>query len=77
MPDGDITFDWFHIIKLAGEALDDVRKGEALVTVGFLGGISSLVQAAKRKAREYRTTAKLITMIYLIAGKPDFQLAHL
>jgi transposase len=44
------------------------------LTAGFLEGINSLVQAAKRKARGYRTTDNLITMIYLIAGKLNFDL---
>lgn len=38
-------------------------------TAGFLEGINSIIQAAKRKARGYRSTRNLITMIYLIAGK--------
>jgi len=33
-----------------------------------------LVQAAKAKARGYRTTRNLIAMVYLIAGKLDMQL---
>jgi transposase len=36
---------------------------------GLLEGTSSLVQAAKRRARGYRNKAKMITIIYLIAGK--------
>lgn len=36
---------------------------------GMLEGINSLIQAAKAKARGYRTTKNLITMCYLIAGK--------
>jgi hypothetical protein len=32
------------------------------------------VQAAKSRARGYRTSKNLITMIYLIAGKLDFHL---
>lgn len=36
---------------------------------GLLEGTSSLVQAAKRRARGYRSKAKMITIIYLIAGK--------
>jgi len=46
------------------------------MTAGFLEGINSLVQAAKRKARGYRSTENLITMIYLIAGKLDLQPTH-
>lgn len=36
---------------------------------GLLEGTNSLIQAAKRRARGYRNRAKMITIIYLIAGK--------
>lgn len=39
---------------------------------GILEGINSLVQAAKAKARGYRSDRNLATIIYLIAGKLDF-----
>jgi transposase len=42
---------------------------------GLLEGINSLLQAAKSKARGYRSIRNLITMAYLIAGKLDFNLA--
>jgi transposase len=38
---------------------------------GILEGINSLVQAAKAKARGYRSDRNLATIIYLIAGKLD------
>jgi len=38
---------------------------------GILEGINSLVQAAKAKARGYRSTRNFATIIYLIAGKLD------
>ena len=41
---------------------------------GILEGINSLIQAAKAKARGYRTKRNLITMLYLIAGKLNFDL---
>ena len=44
------------------------------LTLGFLEGINSLVQAAKAKARGYRTARNLITMAYLLAGKLNFGL---
>lgn len=44
---------------------------------GLLEGINSLLQAAKSKARGYRTTRNLITIAYLIAGKLAFNLAPL
>lgn len=41
---------------------------------GFLEATNGLIQAAKRRARGYRTTKNLINMAYLIAGKLDFRL---
>ena len=41
---------------------------------GILEGTNSLIQAAKARARGYRTTKNLISMIYLIAGKLNFSL---
>jgi transposase len=41
---------------------------------GILEGINSLIQAAKARARGYRTVRNLITMIYLIGGKLEFRL---
>jgi transposase len=41
---------------------------------GILEGINSLIQAAKAKARGYRTIKNLFTMIYLIGGKLEFRL---
>ena len=43
------------------------------VNNGILEGINSLIQAAKAKARGYRSDKNLITMIYLIAGKLDLK----
>ena len=39
-------------------------------------GTNSLVQAAKRRARGYRSKAKMITIIYLIAGKLPLPQIH-
>lgn len=41
---------------------------------GFLEAVNGLIQAAKRRARGYRSTKNLINMAYLIAGKLDFRL---
>jgi transposase len=41
---------------------------------GLLEGINSLVQAAKAKARGYRSTRNLIAIIYLIVGKLELRL---
>lgn len=47
------------------------------ITNGLLEGINSLIQAAKAKARGYRTSRNLIAMIYLIAGKLELNVTHL
>lgn len=44
------------------------------ISNGILEGINSLIQAAKAKARGYRSTENLITMIYMIVGKLNFKL---
>jgi transposase len=44
------------------------------ITNGLLEGINSMVQAARNKARGYRSPDYFITIIYLIAGKLNFRL---
>lgn len=44
------------------------------VNNGILEGINSVIQAAKARARGYRTTRNIVTIIYLIAGKLNFGL---
>jgi len=44
------------------------------ISNGVLEAINSLIQSAKAKARGFRNTGYLITMVYLIAGKLDFKL---
>ena len=39
---------------------------------GILEGLNSLFQAAKAKARGYRTFKNLKTMIYMLTGKLDY-----
>jgi len=51
-----------------------LRWFQSNINNGILEGINSLIQAAKAKARGYRTTRNLIAMIYLIGGKLDFKL---
>jgi len=47
---------------------------QSRINNGILEGINSLIQAARAKARGYRTNRNLITMIYMIAGKLNFNL---
>ncbi len=51
-----------------------LRWHQSKLANGVLEGINSLVQAAKAKARGYRSTRNLTAMIYLIAGKLDLRL---
>ena len=51
-----------------------LRWFTSIINNGILEGINSLIQAAKARARGYRTKRNLITMIYLIAGKFTFDL---
>jgi transposase len=46
-----------------------VRWFESRISNGLLEGLNSLVQAAKRRARGYRSTRNYIAMIYLTVGK--------
>src|SRR5512144_2135577 len=45
------------------------RWHHSRVSNGLLEGLSSLIQAAKRRARGYRTNRNYIAMVYLVAGK--------
>jgi transposase len=44
------------------------------ITNGILEGINSLIQAAKARARGYRSARNFITMVYITAGKLKFDL---
>ena len=49
---------------------------DSRISNGILEGLNSLIQAAKAKARGYRSTRNLVTIIYLIAGKLDVTVTH-
>jgi transposase len=51
-----------------------LRWFHSRINNGMLEGFNSLVQAAKARARGYRTNRNLIAMIYLIGGKLNFGL---
>jgi transposase len=67
--------------KAAGTIKDHkegvLRWFKSGLTNGIMEGINSLLQAAKAKARGYRTSHNLITMAYLIAAKLKFDLPTL
>jgi hypothetical protein len=51
-----------------------LRWFDSKIANGILEGINSLVQAAKAKARRYRSIRNLKAIIYLIAGKLELKL---
>jgi len=51
-----------------------LRWFDSKIANGLIEGINSLVQAAKAKARGYRSIRNLKTMVYLLAGKLDLRL---
>jgi len=51
-----------------------LRWFDSNIANGLIEGINSLVQAAKAKARGYRSTRNLKAIVYLLAGKLDIQL---
>lgn len=51
-----------------------LRWFHSKIANGLMEGINSLIQAAKAKARGYRSTRTLTAMVYLIAGKLDLRL---
>lgn len=53
-----------------------LRWFKSRIDNGILEGINGLVQAAKARARGYRTVRNLLMMIYLIAGRLEFNLPH-
>jgi transposase len=53
-----------------------VRWWHSRISNGLLEGLHSLVQAAKRRARGYRSTRNYIAMIHLTAGKLDIPATH-
>lgn len=61
------------VMKVAQTLMDHaagvLRWFTSRITNGLLEGINSIIQAAKAKARGYRTTRNLITIAYLLAGK--------
>ena len=51
-----------------------LRWFRSRVSNGMLEAMNSLVQAAKARARGYRTTENFITVAYLVCGKLAFNL---
>ncbi len=66
--------DFAHLVREYW--LGIVRWWHSRISNGLLEGLHSLVQAAKRRARGYRSTRNYIAMIHLTAGKLDVAVTH-
>ena len=62
-----------HTVKRHRDGI--LRWFDSKIANGLIEAINSLVQAAKAKARGYRSLRNLIAITYLIAGKIDLKLA--
>jgi transposase len=61
-----------HTVKRHWDGI--LRWFDSKIANGLIEGINSLVQAAKAKARGYRSIRNLKAMVYLLAGKFDLRL---
>ena len=61
-----------HTVKRHWDGI--LRWFDSRIANGLIEGINSLVQAAKAKARGYRSIRNLKAMVYLLAGKLDLRL---
>ena len=66
------VIDAAHTVKRHRDGI--LRWFDSKIANGLIEGINSLVQAAKAKARGYRSTRNLKAMVYLLAGKLDLRL---
>jgi transposase len=66
------VIDAAHTIKRHWDGI--LRWFDSKIANGLIEGINSLVQAAKAKARGYRSSRNLKAMVYLVAGKLDLRL---
>ena len=53
-----------------------VNYHRSRMTAGYMEGLNSVIQAAKRKARGYPNDDNFVMMIYLLAGKLSLQTTH-
>ena len=61
-----------HTVKRHWDGI--LRWFDSKIANGLIEGTNSLVQAAKAKARGYRSMRNLKAMVYLLAGKLDLRL---
>ena len=61
-----------HTVKRHWDVIP--RWFDSRIANGLIEGINSLVQAAKAKARGYRSIRNLKAIVYLLTGKLDLEL---
>jgi transposase len=66
------VIDAAHTVKRHWDGI--LRWFDSKIANGLIEGINSLLQAAKAKARGYRSIRNLNAMVYLLAGKLDLRL---
>jgi transposase len=66
--------DFVRMVEAHWDGIIAWHQGQ--ISNGLLEGTNSLIQAAKRRARGYRSLDKMITIIYLIAGKLPLPQIH-
>jgi transposase len=66
------VIDAAHAVKRHWDGI--LRLFDSKIANGLIEGINSLVQAAKAKARGYRSIRNLKAVVYLLAGKLDLRL---
>jgi transposase len=69
--------DFIHLVESHWDGI--VAWHRSRLSNGLLEGTNSLIQAAKARARGYRSKKKMITIIYLIAAKlpkPSLYVTH-
>ena len=75
----NVDIDSRKVVKEAARTIKKHRDGilawfDSRIANGLIEDINSLVQAAKAKARGYRSLRNLVAITYLIAGKIDIRL---
>ena len=61
------------VAKTVRKHLDGIAaRARTRQTNGFLEALNGLIQVAKRKARGYRSFQTMRTVVFLVAGKLDF-----
>jgi transposase len=67
MPEAEITFDKFHIIKLINEAVDQVRREEGSYTALLMGTRYLVLKNESNLTAKQKITREKLTMAIVLA----------